>query len=77
LEITSVYFGLTDKIPIKYSAFFRYWRKMWMQSGSIPIIYRFREGLWVGEEEVLYNILIEFSTRMKLVRLSKMCLNET
>jgi hypothetical protein len=28
LEITSVYFGLTDKIPIKYSAFFRYWRKM-------------------------------------------------
>jgi hypothetical protein len=28
-------------------------------------------------EEVLYNILIEFRVPMKLVRLIKMCLNET
>jgi len=27
--------------------------------------------------EVLYNILIEFGIPMKLVRLLKMCLNET
>jgi hypothetical protein len=27
--------------------------------------------------EVLYNILIEFGLPMKLVRLIKMCLNET
>jgi hypothetical protein len=27
--------------------------------------------------ELLYNILIEFGIRMKLVRLIKMCLNET
>jgi len=27
--------------------------------------------------EVLYNILIEFGIPMKLVRLIKMCLNET
>jgi hypothetical protein len=27
--------------------------------------------------EVLYNILIEFGVPMKLVRLAKMCLNET
>ena len=27
--------------------------------------------------EVLYNILIEFGVPMKLVRLIKMCLNET
>jgi hypothetical protein len=28
-------------------------------------------------KEVLYNILIEFEVPMKLVRLNKMCLNET
>jgi hypothetical protein len=37
--------------------------------------------LFVGHDsvrrEVLYNILIEFGTPMKLVRLIKMCLNET
>jgi hypothetical protein len=27
--------------------------------------------------ELLYNILVEFSVHMKLVRLTKMCLNET
>ena len=30
-----------------------------------------------GRMEVLYNILIEFGIPMKLVRLMKMCLNET
>jgi hypothetical protein len=30
-----------------------------------------------GRREVLYNILIEFGVPMKLVRLIKMCLNET
>jgi len=29
------------------------------------------------KREVLYNILIEFSVLLKLVRLIKMCLNET
>jgi hypothetical protein len=29
------------------------------------------------KREVLYNILIEFDVHMKLVRLIKMCLNET
>jgi hypothetical protein len=31
----------------------------------------------LGGREVLYNILIEFGIAMKLVRLVKMCLNET
>jgi hypothetical protein len=30
-----------------------------------------------SDREVLYNILIEFGVPMKLVRLIKMCLNET
>jgi hypothetical protein len=35
-------------------------------------IHRIREG-----QEALCSILIEFGVPMKLVRLSKMCLNET
>jgi hypothetical protein len=31
----------------------------------------------LNEEEVLYNIFIEFGASMKLIRLIKMCLNET
>jgi hypothetical protein len=31
----------------------------------------------VRKEEVLYNIVIDFGVAMKLVRLIKMCLNET
>jgi hypothetical protein len=34
-------------------------------------------GLWAVRREVLYNILIEFGVPLKLVRLIKMCLNET
>jgi hypothetical protein len=30
-----------------------------------------------ARREILYNILIEFGVLMKLVRLTKMCLNET
>jgi hypothetical protein len=37
----------------------------------------FKEACDSARREVLYNILIEFGTPMKLVRLIKMCLNET
>jgi hypothetical protein len=37
----------------------------------------FRKAYDSGRREVLYNILIEFGVPMKLVRLIKMCLNET
>ena len=37
----------------------------------------FKKGYDLVGREVLFNILIEFGITMKLVRLIKMCLNET
>ena len=37
----------------------------------------FKKGYDSVRREVLYNILIEFGTPMELVRVIKMCLNET
>jgi hypothetical protein len=37
----------------------------------------FKKTYYSVMKEVLYNIFIEFGIRMKLVRLIKMCLNET
>jgi hypothetical protein len=40
-------------------------------------IFIFKKANDSVRREVLYNILIEFGVPMKLVRLTKMCLNET
>jgi hypothetical protein len=37
----------------------------------------FKKAYYSVRREVLYNMFIEFSIPMKLVRLIKMCLNET
>jgi hypothetical protein len=72
LGIISVDFGVTDQLLIRFSAFVRYWRK----NGSTMRQY-IKKAYDSVRREVLYNILIEFGVPMKLVRLIKMCLNET
>jgi hypothetical protein len=66
LGIISAWLDVTDQLLIRFSAFFRYWRK----NGSTM-----RPNLLFDEEGS--SILIEFGVLMKLVRLIKMCLNET
>ena len=43
----------------------------------LQLLIDFKQGYDSVMIEVLYNILIEFGIPMKLVRLIKMCLNET
>jgi hypothetical protein len=63
---------------IIYSAFIRYWREKREYNGTVhhPFI-DFNKVYYSFGREVLYNIHIEFSLSMKLVRLIEMCLNET
>jgi hypothetical protein len=50
---------------------------MGIQQSSVSALYNFNKTYDSIRMEVLYNILIEFGILMKLVRLIKMCLNET
>jgi hypothetical protein len=62
-------FNVPDRLLIRFSLFVRYWRK----NGST-----LRQKAYDSvRREVLYNILIELGVPMKLVRLIKMCFNET
>jgi hypothetical protein len=52
--------------------------KKWEYSGTVHQLFiDFRKTYDSVRREVLYNILIEFGVPRKLVRLIKMCLNET
>jgi hypothetical protein len=72
LGIISVGFNITDQLLIRFSAFVRFWRK----NGSTmhQLFIDFKTSV---RREVLYNDLIELGVPMYLVRLIKMCLNET
>jgi hypothetical protein len=71
-------FALTDQLLIRFSAFVRYWRKEWEYNERVyQLFIDFKKAYDSVRREVLYNILIEFEVPMKLVRLIKMCLNET
>jgi hypothetical protein len=52
--------------------------KKWEYSGTVHQLFiDFKKACDSVKREVLYNILLEFGVTKKLVRLIKMCLNET
>jgi hypothetical protein len=52
--------------------------KKWEYNGTVHQLFiDFKKAYDSVKTEVLYNILLEFGIPKKLVRLSKMCLNET
>jgi hypothetical protein len=52
--------------------------KKWEYNGTVHQLFiDFRKACDSVKREVLYNILLEFGIPKKLVRLIKMCLNET
>jgi hypothetical protein len=78
LETISVSSDITDQLLFRFSAFRRYWRKKWEYNETVHQLFiDFKKAYDSVRREVLYNILIEFEISMKLVRLIKMCLNET
>jgi hypothetical protein len=71
-------FNVTDQVLIRFSAFVRYWRKKWEYNETVHQLFiDFKKAYDSVKRKILYNILIEFGVPMKLVRLIKMCLNET
>jgi hypothetical protein len=69
---------ITDQLLIRFSAFLRYWRKKWEYNEAVHQLFiDFKKAYDSVRTEVLYIILIQFGVPMKLVRLIKMCLNET
>jgi hypothetical protein len=52
--------------------------KKWEYNGTVHQLFiNFKKAYDSIEREVLYNILLEFGIPKKLVRIIKMCLNET
>jgi hypothetical protein len=69
---------VTDQLLIRFSAFVRYWRKNWEHNETVYRLFiDFKKAYDSVRREVLYNILIEFGVPMQLVRLIKICCNET
>jgi hypothetical protein len=71
-------FDTTGQLLIIYSVFFKYLRiKLEYNKVVHQLFVDFKKACDSVRREVLYNILIEFAIPLKLVRLIKMCLNET
>jgi hypothetical protein len=66
-------FNITNQLLNRFFAFVRYWRKKWDYHLSTD----FKKAYVSVRRDVLYKIVTEFGVPMTLVRLIKMCLNET
>jgi hypothetical protein len=78
LGIISMDFGIINQLLIRYFAFIGYQKKKWEYNGTVHQLFiDFKKAYDSVRREVLYNILIEFGIPRKLVRLNKMCFNET
>ena len=71
-------FDATGQLLIIYTAFVKYLRKKWEYNEAVHQFFiDFKKAYGSVRREVLYNILTEWGFPMKLVRLIKICLNET
>ena len=78
LGIISVDFDITGKLLIIYSVFIKYLEKKWEYNEAVHQLYiDFKKSYDSVRREVLYNVLVEFGVTVKVVRLVKICLNET
>jgi hypothetical protein len=78
LVIISVNSIVTDLLLIRFFTLSRYYRKKREYNGMLHQLFiDFKKAFDSITREVLYNILLEFGVPKKLVRLIKICLNET
>jgi hypothetical protein len=69
--------NMTDHLLIRFFVFVRYCKKLEYNETVHQLFIDFKKAYDSVKREVLYNILTEFGVPKKLVRLIKMCLNET
>ena len=77
MGILKVDFDTTCQLLIIYSAFMKYLRRNGNTVKQCISCLCFKKAYDSVRRKLLYNFLIEFGIPMKLVRLVKMCLNET
>ena len=76
--IISEVFDATGQLLIIYCALLKYLRKkLECNEAMLRLFIDFKKAYDSVRREVLYNKLVEFGVHMKLVRLMKMCLDET
>jgi hypothetical protein len=69
---------IIDELLIRFSCIRQILEKKWEYNETVHQLFiDFKKAYDSVRREVSYNILIEFRVPMKLVRLIKMCLNET
>jgi hypothetical protein len=78
LGIINVDSDTTGQLLIIYYAFVKYLRKKWKNNDAVyQLFIDFKKTYDSVRREALCNILTEFGISMKLVWLTKMCLNKT